>query len=267
VPYIPGVTVLHTLRWSFLIPAVVIALALVGLFAVTEAAVATALAVLGQPPTALPALVAWVSVAVLAAIVAGMLWRLRRSTLSDYGRISVMGPESTEGELREGGRLDRLLQSAGRSSRLIRVVGVGQYVTVGEVTVELIAIELREQLSRLTVVIRDQQGRAEEDRRRAQLSNKMAPERDDIWVPLRPVLRLADDAGTNYAVLLVGGGGSGAEYRYEFLIGPHIPAGARRLTVLIEQLTDEPEFGYPGRPREARVVSGPWRFDVGLDDR
>jgi hypothetical protein len=249
---------------SFLLPGIVIFLALVGLYRLSEVASQLILEAIGLQQPGLPAVVGLLTVAVAGLLVAGFFWRLQRMGSRGYTYTPSADEELTDEELKRRQALAELAESMDESSPLRRVVAVGQTVMIDDVVMEVLALELREDIGRLTIAIRDPAGRAEEERMLSGHSILSSTDPSDLPTPLRPVVHMTDDAGTTYVAWTAGGAGSGANYRYDFFFGPAVPAAAQALTIVVERLTNEPEFPFPGKRRQLREIPGPWRFEVNL---
>jgi len=155
------------------------------------------------------------------------------------------------------GRMLRMseLVTALEESPLRRVVGVGQAATVGDVTVELLAVEIRAAGCRGSLRYRStaEDAAVTERHGRAPLPQ---------GVPFPDVV-VSDDAGTAYEVAPGHGGGTARGAEYSFVFVPRPPDAARRLTVSIPRFGPDPFF--PFVPREAAPdVPGPWDFNVTL---
>jgi hypothetical protein len=153
----------------------------------------------------------------------------------------------------------------GNEGALRRVVGIGRSASAGEVTFELLALEIREVVARLTFVFYD----PEQERREFGIRDvvrRRQPNPNDFSSLLQPRLTLSDDVGTRYQVFPSGGGGGSAgTWRGEVQFVPAPPPGATLLHVSVDRLTDQFWFGaMPGRTRPPRVIEGPWVFDVEL---
>jgi hypothetical protein len=114
----------------------------------------------------------------------------------------------------------RVLASVGRGS-LRRVIGVGAVRRVGDITVELISVEIRETGGRLLI--------------RGGPARPHVPWADDELDGQSP-LSLADDLGTSYIVRFTGGSSDLHAVDAEFVFAPRPPDAARRLTVSVADL-------------------------------
>lgn len=143
-------------------------------------------------------------------------------------------------------QLERL--EAIRRSPLIRVIGVGATLEDTGVTVEFLAIELRDAGGRATYRVH------------ANAAYRGDPAPEPPWRS-RPQQRVVDDVGTEYATGLSswGGWGGGEDYSesaVDFVFTPAPPATATSLRVSVPYL--DPAGGRPD-PDHA-----PWVFDVRL---
>jgi hypothetical protein len=126
-------------------------------------------------------------------------------------------------------------------SPLRRVIGVGQTATAGGISVELIALELREQS--MAIYWRSE-----------------AASHADC--DLMPDIVVDDSAGARYQGLLGQGGGSGRVLRGHFVF---VPAPPDHGTLTIEFAFFDRTEWEPDLPEEGqRGVTGPWRFDIDL---
>jgi hypothetical protein len=127
------------------------------------------------------------------------------------------------------------------SSPLLAVAGVGQTTEAEGVTVELLAIEIR-------------QGGAV-IHWRARAAREVAL--------LMPDVTVADDRSTSYRVAPAQGGGAGCNWYGETMFLPEPPTDA---TLIIEVLSFGPSVGMPPMPGYAPLppVTGPWGFQVSL---
>jgi hypothetical protein len=126
-------------------------------------------------------------------------------------------------------------------SPLRRVIGVGQTATAGGISVELIALELREQS--MAIYWRSE-----------------AASHADCDLP---EIVVHDSAGARYQGLLGSGGGSGQVFRGHFVA---VPAPPDNGTLTIEFAFFDRTEWEPDLPEEGqrRGVTGPWRFDIDL---
>ena len=126
------------------------------------------------------------------------------------------------------------------ASPLLGVIGIGRSADASDITVELLAIELRA----LGAVLH---WRAHSDREGLLLSAAVS---------------VADQRGTSYRVIAGGGGGNASAWEGQTFVLPPPPAGAR-LSITLSS------FGpYEDRPMPDFLPSGslpgPWRFEVDL---
>jgi hypothetical protein len=137
------------------------------------------------------------------------------------------------------------------TSAFRQVIGVGASSVVGAVTVELIAIEIREAGCR--GILRFRSGSGEMDATQP-------------FTPIgEPEVTVADDLSTGYETGLAGWGGSASGGEAEFHFAPRPPADARRLTIVIERFRESrlpPDRPWSG-PREG--TSGPWVFTIEIE--
>lgn len=133
-------------------------------------------------------------------------------------------------------------------SALREVLGVGLRASVGAVTIELLALEIRELGVLASFRLRDVAG---------SLTGPTAP------VLPSPVVEVADDTGTAYLVLPASFSGTqdSAEASARFVPVP--PPDARSLTITVTRLGDPPLFAPRGMP-PSRRIEGPWLFVVRL---
>ena len=123
-------------------------------------------------------------------------------------------------------------------SPLVRVIPIGQTVEAAGVTVELLAIEVRERGAVLY-------WRARADRE----------------LPLQVAeVSVVDDHGTAYRVDPGGGGGNFRSWEGQTFARPAPPADAR-LTIVLDTFRQDPRTLMTGGPPMG-PVHGPWRFDV-----
>lgn len=127
------------------------------------------------------------------------------------------------------------------STPLVGVVGVGKTTEAQGVTVELLAIEIR-------------QGGAV-IHWRARAAREVAL--------LMPDVTVADEQSTTYRVAPAQGGGGGRDWYGETMFLPAPPTNA---TLTVEVSSFGPPVGMPPMPGYAPLppVNGPWRFEVPL---
>ncbi|MDP2350019.1 MAG: hypothetical protein Q8M74_02560 [Chloroflexota bacterium] len=132
-------------------------------------------------------------------------------------------------------------------SPLRRVIGVGASASTDDLTVELIAIELRDAGGRGLLRFRSQIGRMGG----SQYAMVGEPEVD-----------VTDDVGTYYEVGLGGWSGSQDGGDAEFTFAPRPPDDARRLSIVVERFRESrlpPGHELSGPPDG---IVGPWKFTV-----
>jgi hypothetical protein len=138
--------------------------------------------------------------------------------------------------------LEMVPQLAIPPSRLVGVVAVAQVSEAAGVTVEVLAIEVREAGALIT-------WRARADR--------------SVGI-LIPRVSITDDQNTDYRTFGDSGGGDGRSWSGEIALIPSPPRGVT-LQIEIESLGANERMGMPGwMPNEP--VSGPWRFKVPTRD-
>jgi hypothetical protein len=134
--------------------------------------------------------------------------------------------------------LDEMPGLAIPSSPLIRVVAIGQSVETQGVTVDLIAMEVR------------QAG--------AVLYWRALASRD---VPmLMADVSLSDDQGTSYRVMPAGSGSGGHEWQGQTYVVPAPPTNAN-LAIVLDSFGPHGQMPMPGYIA-MDPVRGPWRFEV-----
>jgi hypothetical protein len=128
-------------------------------------------------------------------------------------------------------------------SALVQVVGIGRTVVAAELTVDLIAMEIREQGAVIY-------WRARSTREGLLLSADVS---------------ISDDLGTAYHVIQGGGGGDSHAWEGQTLVLPSPPAAAH-LTITLKSFG--PSDHMPPLPHlPAERVPGPWRFEVSMPPR
>ena len=170
-----------------------------------------------------------------------------RSAAAALVRSPQQMPPAEMAQLRRN--VDQLVQVD--RSGLRRVLGVGASAVVGDLTVELIAVEIREAGCR--GILRFRSG---------------GDELDDAK-PFRafgePEVTVHDDLGTAYETGLAGWSGSSSGGEAEFHVAPPPPAGAHRLSIVIERFRESrlPPGGPWSGPPEG--IPGPWAFSVEIE--
>lgn len=139
--------------------------------------------------------------------------------------------------------LEQLLHSVNQlggidASALHAVIGVGASSIVGDLTVELIAIEIREAGCRGILRFRFSGG--------------------------EPEVTVTDDRGTPYETGLASWSGSANGGQAEFHFAPRPPADAHQLTIVIERFR-ESRFPPELRHGPAEGTPGPWEFPVEIE--
>jgi hypothetical protein len=128
-------------------------------------------------------------------------------------------------------------------SALVQVVGIGRTVVAAELTVDLLAMEIREQGAVIY-------WRARSTREGLLLSADVS---------------ISDDLGTAYHVIQGGGGGDSHAWEGQTLVLPSPPAAAH-LTITLKSFG--PSDHMPPLPHlPAERVPGPWRFEVSMPPR
>jgi len=183
--------------------------------------------------------------------------RRRFGTVHRFGTArSWMAPLRRSPHQLPPAEVERLTQALGRlvaidASALREVIGVGALAVVGDLTVELIAIEIRDAGCR--GILRFRSGRGEIDATRP-------------FTPLgEPEVTVADDLSTGYETGLAGWSGSATGGEAEFHFAPRPPADAHRLTIVIERFRESrlpPDPRWSGPPAG---TPGPWVFDVEIE--
>jgi hypothetical protein len=170
-----------------------------------------------------------------------------RSSVAPLVRSPHQVPPAEMAALRRS--VDQLVQVD--ASALRHVIGVGAVSVVGELTVELIAIEIRDAGCRGILRFRDGRGTI------------------DAGPPFTPVgepeVTVADDLGTAYETGLAGWSGSASGGEAEFHFAPRPPAQARRLSIGSERFSASrlPPDGPWSGPREG--TPEPWTFTVEIE--
>lgn len=148
--------------------------------------------------------------------------------------------------------LERLIHNAGQlaaidGSALRQVIGMGRSSVANGVTVELIAIEVREAGCRC--LLRFRLAGAEMD--------------GELYRPVgSPEVTVVDDLSTRYETGMadISQSGTGGEASFHF--APPPPADARRLTIVIKRF-EEPRLPPERSPSSpGGDTPGPWTFDV-----
>lgn len=141
--------------------------------------------------------------------------------------------------------MEKIAAAEDDGGELVWVVGVGERTTVSDVTIELLAVEIRERAGRLSVVVRSP--------------------RQELTMG-SPMSRMTDDLGTEYLVVPGNWGSSGSGARAEYLFVPAPPPQARSLTVEFTELAALPFPPMIG-PLRGSPTRGPWTFKVPLQQR
>jgi hypothetical protein len=176
---------------------------------------------------------------VAASVVWGLRERLR--SLAELralsGDVRVVGAGARE--------LMERMQELERSP-LVRVVGIGESVETEGVTVDFLALELRQKGGVIT------------------LRATGGPVAKDRGALLWPKLTVADDVGTEFVVVPGGAGGGEGSMQYDLRFAPSPPAAARiiELAILSFSPTEMP-FGSAAEP-DAAGTPAPWHVTVDL---
>jgi hypothetical protein len=176
----------------------------------------------------------------LAVVLAGLAMNSRSRSMHRFGTASApliaMDEPAHESIARMSG--DAMRVAGVDAGSLHKVIGLGDTVTAAGVTVELIALEIRDDGCVATVVTHTRP-------------------------PIGPaghfaVVEVTDDVATEYVASGAGSGGAGpAASRHELRLAPAPPPDARTLTIRIDRFVDP----FPGPLTELR---GPWEFAVSL---
>ncbi len=144
------------------------------------------------------------------------------------------------------------LMAAIPGSPLHGVIGVGASVSVADLTVELIAIEVRDAGGRVTLNWRAHGGKIGGG--------------PSITVIGEPEVTVADDVGTRYELGPGGSSSHGDGGEAEFSFAPRPPAEAHHLRIVVERFRESrmpPGYRRSGPPAG---VPGPWAFTVEIAD-
>jgi hypothetical protein len=133
---------------------------------------------------------------------------------------------------------------------LRRVVAVGKSQTRASTNLTIASVELYDDGSRLVYSIR---------RPRFEESRSML-ERSLMYGFPRTSWEVVDDQGREYKVVRSGGGGGGAEWRFEGILEPAISDDATRLVLTCSEI----QFEASGVGIRSRTQPGPWRFEIPL---
>lgn len=176
--------------------------------------------------------------AVVAIVFLATMQRSSGWSFSVLDRAASPGVESEREFFERHGR-DFMRVAGVVSSRLRRVVAIGQSDEAGGIRLELLALELRDDggLALLAAHSRPPVGQA----------GNFA------------VAHVRDDAGTAYvAAGQATGSSTPGTTRHEVLFAPTPPAAARVLTLTIERFSDP----FPGT---TTTIEGPWSFEIALN--
>ena len=145
---------------------------------------------------------------------------------------------------------------------LQRVVAIGQTSVAAGISVELIALEIREGGAILYWRAR-QEGNRISGERVLDVPNRGEPA-SEVRVLGEPEFEVHDDAGTRYSVFPRSEGGGDRLWKGEAEIDPSPPSGATHMRIEIERF--EARDFWPGIAARwrAEAVSGPWRFEFVL---
>jgi hypothetical protein len=134
------------------------------------------------------------------------------------------------------------------TDRLVRVIGIGQTREDQGVTLELIALEVRQHACRLIWRARSQSR--------------------DLGLGL--VLSVTDDLDTAYRVITGGGSAGGglngvmSHADGEMMVAPTPPAGATRLTIAVTSVEGSRSMSPFLGERSTAGTDGDWRFEIEL---
>ena len=137
-----------------------------------------------------------------------------------------------------------------RLRTLRRVLPICQSQTRGSTKLTAASLEVYDDGSRLIFSI--QRPRAEEPRTML--------ERSIMYGFPRTVWEAVDDRDQIYSGVRSGGGGGGADWRFEVILLPAIPDDARHVSLTCVQIHWEAH----GLGTRSRVQPGPWRFEIDL---
>ena len=170
-----------------------------------------------------------------------------RSSVASLVRSPHQMPPAEMAQLRRN--VDQLVRVD--TSALQSVVGVGASVVVGDLTVELIAVEIREAGCRGILRYRSGSGTIEDGQPLTSIGE--------------PEVTVADDLVTAYETGLAGWSGSASGGEAEFHFAPRPPDGAHLLTIVIERFRESrlPPDGPWSGPRDG--TPGPWVFTVEIE--
>jgi hypothetical protein len=126
---------------------------------------------------------------------------------------------------------------------LVQVVGIGRTVVAAELTVDLLAIEIREQGA--VIYWRARSTRA--------------------GLLLSADVSISDDLGTAYHVIPGGGSGDSHAWEGQTLVLPPPPA-AMHITITLQSFGPDDHMPLPSH-LPAERVPGPWVFDVAMPPR
>jgi len=165
-------------------------------------------------------------------------------------REPVVTYENTTPEVNSRERLVSVVVPNVELRVLRRVVPIGQSQTRSSTKITAASLELYEDGSRLIYSIR--KPHVEEP--------KSVLERSLMYGFPRMLWEAVDDQGQAYKVARDGGGGGGAEWRFEAVLEPAIPEGATHLILTCSQVHWEAH----GVGMRSRTQAGPWRFEIPL---
>jgi hypothetical protein len=144
------------------------------------------------------------------------------------------------------------------ASPLQRVIGVGAGRTVNGITIELLALELREFGAFATIRI------------------EMPSQPERLAMVRTPEIVVRDDVGTRYAAMLYGGGGtypgpgSMIWFRYQAAVVPAVALRAGKLTIRVGRIGNQLPYRIPTPEGSVDALSepgwieGPWKFEIPL---
>ncbi|MFN8521061.1 MAG: Clp protease N-terminal domain-containing protein [Chloroflexota bacterium] len=163
-------------------------------------------------------------------------------SLDATGDLESLSPDEQATRIQE---FEDLMVFAGlESGRLVRVVAIGQVREARDVTMEIIALEIRETGSRLIW--------------RARSATRE--------VGLQPMISVSDDRDTVYRTMNGGGSGGndpeGWHAEGEVMVSPSPPRDARALVIVVAEV--DRWSSMPLTPSAHIPFDGGWRFDIGL---
>jgi len=176
-------------------------------------------------------------------VATSVVWGLRERLRSQAELSALAGGERTVRA--DASELMERLQGL-ELSPLIRVAGIGKIVESHGITVDFLAIEMRQQGGVITL--------------RARGGPVAAGATGTVW----PMLTVSDDVGTEYVVAPGGGGGGEGSMQYDFWVAPVPPAGARTLELAISEFAPTPWPFVRATEPDRVSTPAPWRATVDL---